>query len=120
MATFEGEEVNPGNWLKAADLDYGSRVVQIESAGFEEVGEEKERKLVLQFVNEPKGLVLNKTNTDMIEAILGEPKVEKWLGMAIELYVDKVPFRGRIYDAIRVRTVRDAAPVAQEEPVVPA
>lgn len=116
MATLNGKEVNPSNWLKAEDLDYGTRVVHIESASWEEVGEEKQEKVVLHFVNNSKGLVLNKTNTLTIEAILGKTAVEDWTGQAIELYVEKVPFKGQIYDAIRVRQVSPSAPLPSGAP----
>ena len=46
--------------LKCADLGSREHLVQIESIGEEEVGEE--RKLVARFESKTKGLVLNDTN----------------------------------------------------------
>ena len=91
--------------MKASDLDYGNLVVHISAASWKEVGEDREQKVVLHFADEPKGLVLNKTNGNMIEAILIESRIENWAGKALELYAEQVPFKGQIYDAIRIRRV---------------
>ena len=115
MARLQGEEVHPGKWLGAKDLDYGSRAVCIKSAAFEEIGEDRERKAVLYFQNEDKGLVLNKTNDSLITAILRKENIEEWIGQWVELYTEKVTFKGQPHDAIRVRAVSGGVPEAMPD-----
>jgi hypothetical protein len=59
-----------GGLLKCADLGRKEHLAQIESIAEEDVGEE--RKLVARFEGKTKGLVLNDTNLEAIEAAFGD------------------------------------------------
>lgn len=106
--TLRGEATHPSKYLKAIDLDYGTRVVTIAGGDWEAVGDD--RKVVLRFSNLDKGLVLNKTNADAISLILNESLIEQWVGQQVQLYVTQQAFKGQTYDVIRVQR----APVMEE------
>jgi hypothetical protein len=104
----------PSDYLKAADFP-SPRVLTIRGIGVEEIGDEKTAKPVLHFMEEQRGLVLNKTNSGLIAHSLGN-ETDAWIGRQLELYKEPVSFQGRIVDAIRVR-VAITAPTAQPAPV---
>lgn len=90
----------PSNYLKASDLQ-GRRVpVTISHLRMEDIGDD--HKPVLYFHGKEKGLVLNKTNANMILEITGTEETDHWKGKSIELYPTKTDFQGRRVDAIRV------------------
>jgi hypothetical protein len=94
----------PSKWLKAADC-VPDLTVKITSAGFEDVGtgSDVKRKLVLHFAETDQGLVLNVTNCNLIEAILGTDDYDDWIGHRITLVSVKVQFKDKLVDAIRVQ-----------------
>ena len=90
----------PSAFLKAADID-GSATYTISSVAMETVGEDT--KPVIKFAGEKRGLVLNKTNSERISAVLGYDS-DDWSGRKVELCVEKIPFQGgRLVDGIVVR-----------------
>jgi hypothetical protein len=90
----------PSTYLKAADLA-GRRVqVVMSHVTTEEVGDG--HKPILHFQGKDKGLVLNKTNANMIIEITGTDETDHWAGHAVTLYVTKVDYQGKRVDAIRV------------------
>ena len=101
----------PSPYLKAADLNNRTIKLKVEKVVFEEIGQEKDKKPVIYFVDVKKGLVLNRTNATTIGSVHGQ-EFEGWTGKEIELFSMMVPFNGQNVAAIRVR----AAP---EEPVPP-
>ncbi len=62
-------EAFPSKYLKASDLDGKNVTVTIKSAELEEIGFDKEQKLVLSFVGTDKSMVLNKTNATTAECM---------------------------------------------------
>lgn len=104
----------PSNWLKAADLQGRSFLVKIHEVVKEEVG--KDDRLVVYFDGKgQKGLVLNKTNAEMIASKHGDD-YETWGGAEVELYPDKTQFQGTLVDCIRVRIPVPRADTSQEIP----
>ena len=101
----------PSTYLKAADLRGRAVPVTIRTVDQEELG--GEQKYIVYFEGKDRGLVLNKTNANMIASSYGDETL-KWTGCDVVLYPDKVPFQGRIVDAIRVRI--PAAPEEVREP----
>jgi hypothetical protein len=90
----------PSAFLKAADLQ-GRRVAAcIDSVAMEDIG--SEQKPVVYFQGKEKGLVLNKTNANMISEIAKSTDTDHWTGVHICLYPTKTDFQGRRVDAIRV------------------
>lgn len=89
----------PSKYLRASDLDSDTPVT-MKSLIMEEINQEK--KPILYFREEAKGLVLNKTNGKMIGSLHGG-ETDNWPGKKIILYPTKVDFRGDHVDTIRVR-----------------
>lgn len=106
----------PSNYLKASDCEQ-PRVLTIKQVTIEEIGDDKDRKPVVHFHEVEQGLVLNRTNANMIAHRYGN-ETDQWNGKKIKLYVDQVSFQGRIVDAIRVKTP-PAQQQAQPEPLPP-
>lgn len=71
-----------------------------------ENGGSKEECLVVHFEENEKPLILNKTNSDMIEKVWGTPFVEDWAGKRITLKVKKVSAFGEMVDGVRVSKTR--------------
>jgi SpoIID/LytB domain protein len=89
----------PSTYLKAADLQGKRVVVGIDRVSIEEVG--GEHKPVVYFIGKDRGLILNKTNGNIIAEMYG-PETDDWHAQKITLYPARVEFQGKIVDAIRV------------------
>jgi hypothetical protein len=89
-------------YLNASHFTRGELEVEIDHVEVEEVGRDREEKLVLYFKNRPKGLPLNATNYKTLESTRG-PETDDWVGIRIKLYQTKVEFDGKEVDAIRIR-----------------
>jgi hypothetical protein len=89
-------------FLKAADLErekkFRIKIVTEESVG----AEQKEKKLVVWFANDERGLVLNKTNNRTIRGAFGDA-VDGWVGKIIIIFPTMVDMRGKLTAALRVR-----------------
>lgn len=108
----------PSTYLKAADLQGRRALVTISHVKLEDIGDE--HKPVLYFVGKEKGIVLNKTNANMITEIVGSDETDHWKGKAVVLYVAKVDYQGRRVDGIRVdypAAGSQPAPVAPPPPM---
>ena len=98
----------PSSFLKAADLK-GKRVqVQIGEVRMEEVG--SDQRAVMYFIGSDRGLVLNKTNSQVCAELFGS-ETEGWYKKPVILYTAKTSYEGRMVDGIRI----DAAPPAEAE-----
>lgn len=93
----------PSNYLKAGDLKDAEAIVTIVKVEVEEVGRDKEQKLVLYFKGKKKGLVLNKTNSKKIATVLSADDTDEWVGKQIKLYPTETEFGGETVDCIRVK-----------------
>ena len=107
----------PSKYLKAADFTSGPQNAVMGSLAMEVLTEGHDAQPVLYFHGQTKGLVLNKTNANMIAHTLG-PETDAWMGKTLQLYVEPVSFQGRIVDAIRVRMAPEVA-APQAAPAVP-
>ena len=56
-------------------------------------------------------MILNSTNSQRISKVAGTTRVEKWDGITIAIYTEKVQAFGSISDALRIR---DYAPKSKE------
>src|SRR5262245_46212633 len=90
-------------FLKAADLP-GEKKFRIKSVTEEEVGvgKDKEKKLVVWFTNDPRGLVLNRVNNRTIRGAFGDDTAN-WPGKIIIVFPTMAEFRGEMKPALRVR-----------------
>ena len=89
-------------FLKAADLK-GEKKFRIKNVTEELVGTEaqKEKKLVVWFTNDERGLVLNKTNNRAIRGAYGDDTAG-WVGKIIAVFPTMVDMRGKMTPALRV------------------
>jgi hypothetical protein len=90
-------------FFKAEDLPTEKKF-RIKSVTEEEigVGKDKERKLVVWFSNDSRGLVLNRVNNRTIRGAFGDT-CDSWTGKVIVLFPTTAEFRGTMKPALRVR-----------------
>jgi hypothetical protein len=93
-------DIYPSNWLKASDVEE-PRVLTIDRIEIAEM-QDGARKPAVYFREEEKGLILNKTNANVIAAVYGDD-TDAWEGQRIQLVSVPVDFQGRTVEAIRVR-----------------
>jgi hypothetical protein len=94
-----------GTTLKASDLQGKARKVHIKSyeiREFEDNGK-KSKKVILSFHGKEKGLVVNKTNAQIIAHNMGTDELDGWLEKEIIMYPTRVSFGDQMVDAIRVK-----------------
>ena len=105
----------PSRFLRHADLQGRPQTVIIKNVTREDVGgDDGKPKPVIYFRGKEKGLVLNATNYDVIADAYGE-ETDDWPSQPIELYPTRVPFKGQLTDAIRVR-IPQAKPAPAPKP----
>ena len=88
-------------WLKAADL--GGKKVALTIDSVEEVtfkGDERP-KLAIKFRGKDKGMVLNKTNAQVIISMHGDD-TDSWVGKEIKIFPTTTTFGEDVVDCIRV------------------
>ena len=112
-------ELFPSRFLRHADLQSRPQTVVIKEVTLEDVGDDAKQKPVLYFRGKVKGFVLNATNYDAIAATYGDD-TDDWSGQPVELYPTKVPFKGQLTDAIRVRIPQPKSPSASPPAPKPA
>lgn len=109
------------HWKKLANPEYyGSHdlinpdgtfreiIVTIDKVTSKEIvgeGGKKNQKNILHTL-EIKPIILNNVNQKVIARLAGSPFVEKWSGVRITIYVDKVRAFGETTDCLRVRTTK--------------
>jgi autonomous glycyl radical cofactor GrcA len=94
-------------YMKAEEWVGRSMPVYIEAV--EDVEFEKGLKPVLKLRGQEKGLVVNATNYDVLADAFGN-NPSKWPGHTIVLKGEKVPFKGKRVDSIRVSVPRQSKP----------
>jgi len=94
-------DVYKSSYLRAADVEEPITVT-IKSASIEELGEDKDEKIVVLFEEFDRGLVLNRTNADNLSMICKSDDTEDWAGTRVGLFVQPVSFKGKLVDSIRV------------------
>jgi|SRR5215472_5188781 len=90
-------------FLKAGDLT-AEKKYRVKSVTEEEIGigKDKERKLVVWFANDSRGLVLNRINNRTLRSAFGDA-CDGWAGKIIVLFPTMAEFRGTMKPALRVR-----------------
>lgn len=108
-----------GSYLKTDDLQGRPVKVVIESVGMEEVkGEDgKENKLIVRFHGKDKGLILNRTNCELLEQITGSDDYDGWVGATVVLYPTTTRFGSKTVPCLRIKQMPVAAPVPAARPV---
>jgi hypothetical protein len=90
-------------YLKAADLN-GDKKFKIKTVTEEMIGmgQDKEKKLVVWFTNDSRGLVCNKTNIRTLIGAYGDDTAG-WVGKIIIAFSTMVDMRGKMLPGLRVR-----------------
>jgi|SRR5882724_4310233 len=94
-------------YLKASDLQGRDVTVKMGRLEQEKIGDD--HKLVLYFQGKEKGMVLNKTNANVIADSYGSETAD-WYGQSIILFEQMVDFQGKRVPGLRVRAPRQQAP----------
>jgi hypothetical protein len=96
-------QYDQSRFLKAADLaaekKFRIKKVTEELVG---IGADQEKKLVIWFTNDERGLVLNRVNNRAIRADYGDA-VDGWVSKIVIVFPTTADFRGRMVPALRVR-----------------
>jgi hypothetical protein len=88
-------------YWRGEDLDR-ERKFRIKDVTEDEIGEKKEKKLVVWFTNDERGLVLNRTNNRVLRAAFGDDTAG-WKNKIIVIFVIMVDNRGKMVPGLRVR-----------------
>ena len=96
-------DFDQSRYFKAEDVATEKKL-RIKNVSQELIGmaAEKEKKLVVWFTNDERGLVLNRTNNRTIRGAFGDA-VDGWTNKTIVLFPTQADFRGRMVPALRVR-----------------
>jgi hypothetical protein len=108
-------------FLKAQDLP-AEKKLRVKTVTEEEVGlgKDKERKLVVWFTNDNRGLVLNRVNNRTLRGAYGDV-CDSWAGKVIAVFPTMAEFRGTMKPALRVRILppKGNGQPAVREPATP-
>ena len=96
-------EFDKSKYLRAEDLK-ADKKLRMEKVTVEVIGNgaDKEQKLTDWFTNDPRGLVLNKTNNRVLRGAFGDD-VSGWKGKIIVVFPTMVEYRGKMVPGLRVR-----------------
>jgi hypothetical protein len=103
--TLYASDFDQSKFLRAASVgEVGSeKRLKIKDVTREDdVGEQKEKKLVVWFTTTDKGLMLNKTNLRILQSAFGNDTAN-WIGKIVIVFVVMADFRGKMVPALRVR-----------------
>jgi hypothetical protein len=94
-------DYDKSRFFKAED---GERRLRIKAVTEELVGAgaEKEKKLVVWFTNDERGLVLNRVNNRTLRGAFGDDTA-RWIGRVIIIFPMMVEMRGKMVPGLRVR-----------------
>ena len=96
-------DFDKSKYFRAADID-GEVKLRIKNVTVAEIGQgaDKEKKLIVWFTNDDRGLPLNKTNIRTLSGAFGD-SCDGWKGRIIVLFTQMVDFRGTLKAASRIR-----------------
>ena len=114
---MKASELHPSKYLRASDLGEKPVLYTMTFVQMESVADGEEKKPVLYFTKQKKGLVLNKTNKKVIMAAYGD-ETDEWEGKPIVLFPAMVNFRDDLVEAIRVRMPKATARPGGPKPIV--
>jgi hypothetical protein len=91
-------------YLNAADLTEERVRGTIRTAGVEEVGPNREAKVVLSVVGLPKRVVLNRTNAAALAKVFGD-ETSDWVGRHVEVFAAPTQYAGKPTMGVRLLPV---------------
>ena len=116
-------DVFQSKFLKGDDLKGGTADVQIESVTMENIGLDdgpQDIKPVMRFTGKEKGMIVNKTNWELLELFLKSDDSDNWAGAHILLWNDPtVMFKGERTGGLRVKGVAPGSEPAPPPPPTP-
>ena len=89
----------PSKYLKSDEVGANRYTMTIANVMMEDVGDGD--KPVIYFSGAQKGMVLNKTNAEMIAYLYGDD-TDRWRGQQVELYTTMTSFQGKQMLGLRV------------------
>lgn len=99
-------EAFPSKYLRTGDLPNKEIVnVVIDNLQVEDLmgnGNPSDKKPVLSFQGKSKGLVLNKTNANIVSDQYGD-ETDAWKGKPVGLYATETEFRGKMVPCVRIK-----------------
>lgn len=98
----------PSKYLKSDEVGQQRFVLTIRDVQMEDIGD-SQHKPVVYFNEVQKGMVLNKTNAEMIVHLYGDDTMT-WTGRQVELYTTMVSFQGKSTLGLRVMAPAPAMP----------
>src|SRR5262249_56082807 len=103
MMGLLGRVYDQAGFIKAQDLT-AEKKFRIKSVTEEEIGigKDKERKLVVWFKNDDRGLVLNRVNNRTIRGVFGDA-CDGWTSKIIVVFPTMAEFRGEMKPALPAR-----------------
>lgn len=90
----------PSKFLKSEDIGTQRWVLTIRAVQMEEVGD-NENKPIIYFHELEKGLVLNKTNAEMVVQLYGDD-TDRWAAQRVEMYATPVMFGNKSTMGLRL------------------
>lgn len=110
-----------GSYLKTEDLQGRAVRVLIEAVQTETVKSEdgSEQKLVIHFAGKDKGFILNRTNCELLEGILGTDDYDRWRGNTVVIYPTTTKFGSKTVPCLRFRANAAVPAVAPLPPPSP-
>jgi hypothetical protein len=110
-------DFDKSKYLRAEDLKQPQkfRIKSVTSETFEQDGGKTERKLVIWFTNDDRGLPLNKTNNRCLRGAFGDDTAG-WIGKVIVVFPTHTDMRGKLTPCLRVRTPPPKQPAAAAVP----
>ena len=107
----------PSKWFSHKDLD-GPALVTVKNVTMEDVaGDGSDKKPVVWFNEQEKGLGLNLTNGNSIEKIAETPDPDKWPGTVLVLFKTQCDYKGDRVDCVRIRAPKPGAVLPEVETV---
>ena len=88
---------------KRQPLDLPVTITSIEVETFNQDDGSEDTKYVLYFDETPKGLILNKTNYNILMGLYPASDTDQWISERVTLYAKEVDFRGNTTWGTRIR-----------------
>ena len=97
------QELNGQDWVVTIDRVERQEIKNMDSNAME-------KKFVLFFKELEKGMILNKTNMNILYALFNSDESDDWVGKRITLYTkDDIEMGGEIMSGLRIRSKHPAA-----------
>jgi hypothetical protein len=107
------KDLFPSKYLKSEDAKAKQIVALISHLAQELVGQgQDQKKKPVLYLEDQKPIVLNRTNTEVLEEAFGDS--DEWPGHKIKIYCVKVDFGGKRVDGLRIEPVV-AKPATKDE-----